>query len=199
MKPPPRWRTIGSWALALTACATADDRPANQPDRPIAEGHGRLCVVGPITELARQVSFGDVGIERVPVTGARTCSDVAPGLVLIVAFPRDAAQRTLLEGWVDVGQTTTVELADPPFYAASAPETEALATIVGAGRCLLPRPGCAPDELADELTRLQTARRADAVRIRQAARLLLWKLPPSSADSPQQTELALEIWRELER
>lgn len=192
---------IGVSTLATLACATADDRPANQPEREpaIAEGHGRVCIVGPITDLALMVPSSDAEIERIPVTGPRTCSDVLPGLVLAITRPRDAAEPIPLEGWVDVGQTTTIELANPPSYAASTPETQALTTIIGAGRCLHPRPGCSEDERADELAGLQIARNADSVRVRQAARMILWKLLSSSIDRAEQAELADEIWAELER
>lgn len=189
-------RRISSLMLAagLVACVGGG---RGSSVAPIPAGHGRVCVVGTVDRLFVQAFGHEASQREAELTGTRTCVAMLPGRVLLLA---DIGRPEAINVWVDVGETTTVELGSPPRIEATAAETETLSRIISAGICFARDPNC---PTVDDRERIERAARSESLRERQVARLLLWGLDdgrraPGGRDPALALALANEIWRELD-
>ncbi len=188
--------------MAVLACAGRAEQRADDPELEpaIVEGLGRVCVVGSVSRLHLQAYARDGAIVTPTSTGERTCSDLGPGLALVITQSEGHKAQVAL-AWVDVGETTTIELGPPLRLGATAPSTEALANIVAAGSCAWPNQGCSAARVAADVERLQSATSSASVRERQAARFALlgvYEAIPDLASLDEQRQLMNQVWDELD-
>lgn len=197
------WRGTLSVAVvmaALLACASkVDDVGLEQPIDADAFAEdafpslvfrvGRLCVRGQsdwvmVVQNAHQAH--PLTSPGVTLVGEQTCVLTPVGKTVLWDGHRYIAT------WVDLHETTTVDLERPFEPSATTPETESLAWIAWQDYCRSSSVGCIGEE---DLTRLDALATSTAARERQAARLV--KLEHLE-DGPEKHALAQAIWSELE-
>lgn len=179
----------------LLSCASKGEGGATAV--PLPEGHGRLCVAGPVSQLSASAQTLDGSIHRPELTGELTCLPIAPGRTMVLVRTGGAESKPeLLETWVDVGETTTIELGSPPVFTATAGDTQALARVFQHGSCTRPKSNCSAAQRTDAIAKLERASASTSVRERQAARLLAWSLLDDD-DHEQREHVAAEVWAEL--
>lgn len=177
----------------LLSCARTGEGGATAV--PLPEGHGRVCVAGPISQLFVSAQTVDGVIQRAELTGELTCMPIAPGRTMVVVQAGAESKPELLETWVDVGETTTIELGSPLVITATSADTQALARVFQHGRCALPKSDCSAAQLTAAIAALERASASTSTRERQAARLLAWSLLDD--DARERGDLADEVWADL--